>query len=325
MKKLPLLLDCDPGADDVFALLWALIMHQSDNNPFELQCITTLWWNVSADNTYLNGLRMCEFVGVTNVPVWKDTRPIEWSGDASHIHWSDGIGNLSTMLPQPTIPKTSIDSVQLMIDTIKKYPWEITLLVTWPMTNLAAAEKKEPGILNQCKYIIAMWWSFSGGNVTPTSEFNVWYDAASAKQVVDVANNLIMIPLDVTQSFVYTPEDSEQFLGEINHSNKAEFVRELTKFVVGTNRKFRETHYQNGFFVHDGHTVWFLLYPHLYRGTFIDVRVETQGEFTQWQTVWDWRNHPRKDYKKTYVITDVDRDGFLEALVQDFKEFDRDA
>jgi inosine-uridine nucleoside N-ribohydrolase len=85
-----------------------------------------------------------------------------------------------------------------------------------------------------------------------------------------------MIPLDVTQSFVYTAADTEQFLDEINHSKKADFVRSLTDFVIKTNRKFRETHYQNGFFVHDGNTVGFLLYPHLYRGTFIDVRVETK-------------------------------------------------
>jgi inosine-uridine nucleoside N-ribohydrolase len=68
--------------------------------------------------------------------------------------------------------------------------------------------------------------------------------------------------------------------------------------------------------------VWFLLYPHLYRGTFIDVRVEIQWEFTKGQTVGDRRNHPRKDYNKTYVVTDVDSDWFLEALVQDFREFD---
>jgi inosine-uridine nucleoside N-ribohydrolase len=128
-------------------------------------------------------------------------------------------------------------------------------LVTGPLTNLAAAETKEPGILNQCKQIIIMGGSFSGGNVTPTSEFNVWYDAMSAKHVLESAHNIILIPLDVTQSFVYTAADTEQFLGEINHSDKADFVRALTNFVINTNRKFRETHYQNGFFVHDGNTV----------------------------------------------------------------------
>jgi inosine-uridine nucleoside N-ribohydrolase len=66
------------------------------------------------------------------------------------------------MLPAPTIPKQALDSVQLIIDTIHAHPGEVTLLVTGPLTNLAAAEKKEPGTLNQCKQIIVMGGSFSG-------------------------------------------------------------------------------------------------------------------------------------------------------------------
>jgi hypothetical protein len=39
-------------------------------------------------------------------------------------------------------------------------------------------------------------------------------------------------------------------------------------------------------------------------------------------TVADWRNHARTDYRKSFVVTEVDHYGFLEALVQDFSEFD---
>lgn len=177
------------------------------------------------------------------------------------------------------------------------------------MTNLAAAERKVPGILRQAKYIIAMGGSFQeGGNVTPVSEFNIWYDAESAAQVFDAADNVVLIPLDVTQSFVFAPEDTEQFLSEVNHGYKAEFLRKLTDAVINTTRGFRETHYQNGFFVHDGHTVGFLLYPHLYRGTFVGVNVETAGEHTKGMTIADRRNHARTNYRKSFVVTDVDRE-----------------
>jgi inosine-uridine nucleoside N-ribohydrolase len=131
-----------------------------------------------------------------------------------------------------------------------------------------------------------------------------------------------MIPLDVTTSFVYTPAETQAIIWQVNHSAKAEFMTQLTDFVISTNRKFRETHYKNGFFVHDAHTVGFLAYPHLYKWSFVDLSVETIGEHTKWQTIVDRRNHARTGVSKVLFMTDVDKDGLLEALTEDMKEFD---
>lgn len=322
MKNLPFLIDCDPGADDVFALLWALVLHNKRDTPLSLKAITTMWWNVSADLTYANAVRMCIFANTKEIPIGKDMRPVVWSGDASHIHGNDGIGGLSHLLPAVQLPTESLDSVDLIISSIKANPW-IIILATGPLTNLAAAERKEPGILSQCQYIIAMGGASKvGGNVTPVAEFNIWYDPISADEVVKASNNLIMIPLDVTTSFVYTPEETQAIIGQVNHNAKAEFMKQLTDFVISTNRKFRETHYKNGFFVHDAHTVWFLAYPHLYKWSFVDLSVETVGEHTKGQTIVDRRNHARTWVSKVLFMTDVDKDGLLEALTEDMKEFD---
>ena len=321
-KSLPFLIDCDPGADDVFALLWSLVLHNKRSTPLQLKAITTVGGNVSSDHTYSNAFKMLEFTGTTDIPVGKDMRPVMGSADASHIHGEDGIGWLSSLLPPVNLPSETLDSVDLIIKTIKENPG-LTILATGPLTNLAAAERKEPGILTQCQYIIAMGGASQvGGNVTPVAEFNIWYDAPSADIVVKACNNLILIPLDVTTSFVYSPEETEAIVGQVNHSTKAQFIRELTQFTINTNRKFRETHYDNGFFVHDAHTIWFLAYPHLYKGSFVDLAVETVGEHTKWQTVVDRRNHPRSNINKTLLITDVDRNGILEAMTEDLKEFD---
>jgi inosine-uridine nucleoside N-ribohydrolase len=61
-KKMPVLIDCDPGADDVFGLLWLLINHTYSHIPMEIVGITTVGGNVAADKTYANALRMCQFV-----------------------------------------------------------------------------------------------------------------------------------------------------------------------------------------------------------------------------------------------------------------------
>ncbi len=325
MKTLPILIDCDPGADDTFALIWALILHSKENNPLQIKAITTSGGNVSADKTYLNALRMCQFVGVDNVPLGKDLRPVKSQNDASHIHGDDGIGNLSSLLPDPSqffLNSSPISSVDLIIQTIQSHPW-ITILATGPMTNLAAAEQKFPWILSQCQYIIAMAWASKvWWNITPVSEFNVWYDAPATEYVVNHCNNLIIIPLDVTMSFVYSSNETEQILGQINHSNKAEFLRRLTTFTIGTNKMFRETNYEEWFFVHDAHTIGFLMYPHLYKWSFVDLNIETTGQYTRGMTVVDRRNHSRIGFRKTMRVTDVDKYWFLEAMTEDFKQFD---
>ena len=326
MKSFPILIDCDPGADDTFALLWALTLHSKDNNPLQIKAITTSGGNVSADKTYLNAHRMCQFVKVNNIPIGKDLRPITSKGDASHIHGNDGIGNLSRLLPDATksinFPVTPLDSMALLIQTIKENPGLI-ILATGPMTNFAAAEQQEPGILNQCRSIIAMGGvSKIWGNVTPVAEFNIRYDAPAAQYVSTHCENLVMIPLDVTTSFVYSPLETEHILWQINHSEKAEFLRQLTVFTIGTNKMFRETAYKDGFFVHDAHTVGFLMYPHLYKGSLVDLNVETVGEYTRGQTVIDRRNHSRTGFHKTMWITDVDKMWFLEAMIEDLKQFD---
>ena len=126
----------------------------------------------------------------------------------------------------------------------------------------------------------------------------------------------------MTTSFVYSPQETEAIVGQVNNSEKVNFLKQLTQFTINSNRKFRETQYKNGFFVHDAHTIGFLAYPHLYKGTFVDLAIETIGEHTRGQTVVDRRNHPRSNINKTLLITDVDRDGILEAMTEDLKEFD---
>lgn len=73
------------------------------------------------------------------------------------------------------------------------------------MTNLANAEAKKPGILKKAKRIIAMGGTFfKHGNVSPVSEFNVWFDPTSAKKVIETSGaNIVLVPLDTTETLLF--------------------------------------------------------------------------------------------------------------------------
>lgn len=306
------IIDCDPGADDFFALLWALGLHKKGT--IRILAITTTGGNVWAEITYKNALRACEFMDVIDVPVGKSDVVVK-SPDASHIHGVDGLGNASKYLSRVRIPKISLSSDYLLENLIKKNP-EVQVLTFWPLTNIARLLKKE---IYPAR-IISMWGAIRApGNVTPNGEFNISYDPESADTVFTTIHHSVLLPLDVTSQLIFTRHEMDTVLRDLS-GKKAKFLKALTLHTFKTNMAFRETAGVEGFLVHDASVVAMLIYPHLFHGQFLPVRVETKGEYTRGQTVTDLRNVAQPS-THTFVVTDVDRDRFMEAMVQDFLSF----
>ena len=98
-------------------------------------------------------------------------------------------------------------AVNFIIDTIKKYPRDVTLLVIGPMTNVALAIRMSPEIVPLIKRIVYMAGAFEvPGNTTPAAEMNVWYDPEAARIVVRQPIDQVFIPLDVTNTVPMTRE-----------------------------------------------------------------------------------------------------------------------
>ena len=57
-KKIPVIIDCDPGCDDTAALLLAFRCPE-----FDIRAVTTVSGNVSLDKTTYNALRVTEAIG----------------------------------------------------------------------------------------------------------------------------------------------------------------------------------------------------------------------------------------------------------------------
>lgn len=315
---IPVVIDCDPGNDDMFALIWTLIMHKKGF--IDVKAITTSGGNVAAQATFDNAIRATMITGTEGIKIWKGKNK-EGSDDASYIHGNDGIGGLSSLLP-PVKIEQEYNSEQLLIDALNEYEGELFILATGPLSNLAKIEEKHPGILKKAKRIISMGGVFNRhGNVTPVAEFNYRYDPESAKVVMDSKAELVIVPLNITESFVFGVDNLEPILWSIDHQEHRDFLYKLTEFTTSTSKWFRETHYHEGFFVHDASTIAFLIYPHMYSGSYYKVDIETKGEFTRGMSIIDVRNHAHL-HANAYVLTDVDRDEFMESITEDFKDFD---
>ena len=76
-------------------------------------------------------------------------------------------------------------AVDFIIEEVRKHPGELTIVEIGPCSNLALAVLKAPDIVPLIKRVIFMGGSFfKPGNVTPTAEFNWWFDPEAARIVV---------------------------------------------------------------------------------------------------------------------------------------------
>ena len=120
------------------------------------------------------------------VPVYPGARhPLlrEWR-TAKEVHGDDGMGD--SHFPQARQRPEAVHAVDAIVDTINSNPGEIDLVEIAPMTNLALAIRKDPGIVKKVRSFHFMGGANQYlGNVTPAAEFNIWVDPDAAKIVLE--------------------------------------------------------------------------------------------------------------------------------------------
>ena len=100
------------------------------------------------------------------------------------------------------------DAVDFIIETIHRYPHEVTILEIAPPTNLALAIRKDPTIVPLIKQIITMAGQmYAPGNAyLDNAEFNWWFDPEATQIVLRAAIPHYIIPLDCTNTLPLTKD-----------------------------------------------------------------------------------------------------------------------
>ncbi|WP_197985058.1 nucleoside hydrolase [Leptolyngbya sp. Cla-17] len=311
-------MDTDPGGDDIFALLWLLSLVKQ--GVAKLVAVTTAEGNVSARQTFAAASKILKLGGLDEIEIGRAVAVNHATTNAAHIHGSDGMGNLSQTLPEGDRSfELANDSDQVLIDALTTQPGEITILAIAPFTNLAAAETRSPGILQRAKEIVLMGGAFGcAGNVTAHAEFNVAYHPEAAQVVLNSRSDIVMVPLDVTRSLIFT-EAMAQTIRQANPDSAiAQFIDALCSFMISTALTYRETQGDRGFLIHDAATVGYLFYPETFLWRRATVQIETQGLWTRGQTLIDNR-HGAKAEANAWIATQVDAPNFFTSLIEDFK------
>lgn len=268
------IIDTDPGVDDAMAILLAL------NSPeLKVEALTVVPGNVEAWQGLENALKLVSLANRCDVTV---------AGGAQHPlaqklitaqYWHGKNGLAGVELPASKCKADSRFAPDLIIETIHKYPHEVTLIPVGPLTNIALAVSKDPSIVGLTKDIVIMGGSITGGNVDGAAEANIYNDPEAASIVFNAGWMVTMIGSDVGERTIIT----RTHLAELQsmHGPESDFIAKLADFYVTRSEK---SGYQ-GAAMYDPLAVGTVIDPTLVTLKDMHVDVETRGEFTRGETV----------------------------------------
>ena len=202
-------IDTDPGTDDAIALVAAL------NSPrLDILGLTTVGGNARLSHTTRNALRILEFMGRQDIPVYPgSSRPLK--GRFEYAYGFHGPGGLTVRLPLPKTEAQAGSAVDFIIESARANRRDLTLIALGPLTNVAKALKREPRIVEWLHEIVVMGGALDvPGNVTPHAEFNIFDDPEAAKLVFDSDASIRLIGLDVCRKAEVTRADEDWFRGD---------------------------------------------------------------------------------------------------------------
>ncbi|HYI21365.1 MAG TPA: nucleoside hydrolase [Candidatus Limnocylindrales bacterium] len=312
-----LLIDVDTGIDDALALLYACASSDA-----ELLGVTCTSGNVEGRQVATNTLAVLELAGRGDIEVALGrevplVRPLD---TAKETHGPQGIGH--AVLPPPRAALSERHGADVIIETARSMPGEVTLVTVAPLTNLAVALQREPALPTLLRGVVMMGGVYrSPGNTTPTSEWNVAVDPEAMQVVLDgwaaypQFGRPTALGLDVTERAKMTPEHIARLEaavgGEPGSNPVVRFIDDALRFYMEFHSHFDGFY---GAFIHDALAVAAALDPTLIEIESLHVQVELEGRHTTGQMVTDWRRlwgrPPNLD-----VAIEADVDTFFDRFI----------
>lgn len=223
-ERRKIVIDTDPGGDDALAVMLAL-MYEAKTRDIDILAITVTYGNIDLENAEQNLLKIVT-VADRKVPIYSGARkPLINEYETDNFFGDDGFGDFNfTKKITAKIDRSKHASV-LLVDLVKRYPGEITLITLGPLTTVATAIALEPNFLHLTKQHIIM-----GASVKPDEvEFNFKQDPESNWMALNNVNKpSIIFPIDTVMSHAFPPEEYRILFNDLDEYT-ATFLHRTTR------------------------------------------------------------------------------------------------
>ncbi len=312
MRKIPLILDGDPGHDDAIAWMLAKAIPE-----FDILAVCSAAGNQITEKTTFNAQRICALLGI-DAPIAQGSSVPLMAELVTAGNWHGESGLDGAEMPAPKA-LSGMPASALMAKVIRESSEPVTIVATGPLTNVAELLLTCPELKEKIAKISIMGGGITLGNWTPAAEFNILEDPEAADIVFRSGIPMIMCGLDVTEQAQILPEDIDSIRSVGNHVADvvADWVSFFIKHPMGIG-------YAGGP-VHDPLAVLALVYPDMFEMHDYPVQIDLTGEYTRGETVCDFRRPvpgAKGPAANVCCITGIDRERYIEVICERLHAYD---
>ena len=292
-EKINIIIDTDPGVDDLIADIMALYEER-----LNVLLFTTVSGNIEVDLSTRNLLYTLEYLK-KDIPVAKGAdKPLKRERkDARFIHGKEGMGNHYPTIPTKTVIED--DAVEAMYKTILEHKNDITILLLGPQTNMANLLMRHPDVEKMISRVIYMGASdYNQEERKGYISFNISSDPEAFQIVLNSKIPLAMIPSKIGR---------ESHL----HETQVEMIKE-NKVVGPIMYDMLTGYWEPGYkekvvAMNDSCAIYYLLHPELFETKKTDIELDL--EELPGKTIFNYQPNGRVD-----AIVKIDVEKFHELF-----------
>lgn len=306
MSKQLILMDHDGGVDDYLATM--LLMTMDNVQPLGIV--------VTAADCYAQPAvsatrKILDLMGFDNIPVAESK--VRGINPFPYLYRRDSfvvdhfpILNQQEAIATPIVAEPGEDFTVKVLQSVNE---PVTIMATGPLTNIATALQKAPGIEANIRRIVWMGGALDvPGNVEKnwqpgqdgSAEWNAYWDPVSVARVWDTNIEIIMCPLDITNNVPVTSEIVQK-MGKQRNYPISDLAGQCYALVIAQD-----------YYFWDVLATAYLAHPEFFKLKQIETEVITEGRS-------QGRIKISSGGRKVSVMDKVDKEAFYNYILQQWK------
>lgn len=307
-EKTPVIIDCDPGHDDMVALVLAL-----GSEALDVKAITNVAGNKTMEKVTRNTLNILNWCGVETEVAAGAERPLVrpyTRTDDEGCHGLTGLDGFDFPAENP-LRLSARRAIEMMADVVRSSPVPVTLITTGPTTNVGLFLRAFPDLAKKIERISMMAGTCHFVLTKPFMEFNAFLDAEATRIIFESGVPITMYGYDVTYSVLFRQEFTQRLLKTGTRTGRM-MQQLLDEFTVLHNNRWIDL---GGCPVHDALAVAGVIDPSLIKQSEeMYVEIQTEPGPLSGATICDYQHRSGKE-PNARVVFALDDERFFNMVV----------